>query len=104
MVLPEKGGSVNVEPEEIKKLLYTPTLEEWVGRHSETECDRIARGISLIMELAVAEPFLAPVDLNVYPNYAMIIEYPMDLSTIKVSFNFNLILMKILILNTSITL
>lgn len=38
------------------------------------------------MELAIAEPFVAPVDLNVYPTYAYIVEYPIDLSTIKVYF------------------
>lgn len=37
-----------------------------------------------VMELAIAEPFVAPVDLNVYPTYAYVVEYPIDLSTIKV--------------------
>lgn len=37
-----------------------------------------------VMELAIAEPFVAPVDLNVYPTYAYTVEYPIDLSTIKV--------------------
>jgi bromodomain and WD repeat domain-containing protein 1/3 len=36
------------------------------------------------MSLAIAEPFIAPVDLNRYPSYALIVEYPIDLSTIKV--------------------
>lgn len=35
------------------------------------------------MSLAIAEPFVAPVDLNLYPSYAYVVEYPMDLSTIK---------------------
>ena len=35
------------------------------------------------MELSIAEHFLAPVDLNAFPVYAMVIEYPIDLSTIK---------------------
>jgi len=35
------------------------------------------------MSLAIAEPFVAPVDLNFYPTYAYIVEYPIDLSTIK---------------------
>ena len=35
------------------------------------------------MELAIAEPFLVPVDLNSFPVYAMVIAYPVDLSTIK---------------------
>ena len=36
-----------------------------------------------IMELAVAEHFLAPVDATKYPVYYVMIEYPMDLNTIK---------------------
>jgi bromodomain and WD repeat domain-containing protein 1/3 len=36
------------------------------------------------MSLAIAEPFIAPVDLNQYPSYAFVVEYPIDLSTIKV--------------------
>jgi hypothetical protein len=35
------------------------------------------------MEHSIAEPFLTPVDVNVFPSYAMSIEYPMDLNTIK---------------------
>lgn len=73
-----------MSPEEYKSLVYTPSPEEWAAPSFEAECHRMAEGIGKIMELAVAEPFLAPVDLNVYPNYAMVVEYPMDLSTIKV--------------------
>ena len=36
-----------------------------------------------VMEHSIAEPFLTPVDINVFPSYAMSIEYPMDLNTIK---------------------
>lgn len=35
------------------------------------------------MGLSIAEPFLVPVDLSRYPSYALIVEYPVDLSTIK---------------------
>jgi len=35
------------------------------------------------MGLAISEAFLTPVDLNLYPDYSYIIEYPIDLSTIK---------------------
>ena len=35
------------------------------------------------MKLYIAEPFVLPVDLNLHPSYASIVEYPMDLSTIK---------------------
>lgn len=41
------------------------------------------------MELAIAEPFLVPVDINVYPTYALVVEYPIDLSTIKARFENN---------------
>ncbi|KAB7498071.1 Bromodomain and WD repeat-containing protein 3, partial [Armadillidium nasatum] len=83
MELPDAGGSVQVSPEEYKNLVYTPSPEEWEAPSFEAECQRMGEGIGKIMELAAAEPFLAPVDLNVYPNYAMVVAYPMDLSTIK---------------------
>jgi bromodomain and WD repeat domain-containing protein 1/3 len=35
------------------------------------------------MRLGIAEPFLTPVDLGAWPDYAYVIEYPIDLSTIK---------------------
>lgn len=73
-----------VKQEEMEELLYKPQSEEWVGRDPDLECDRISHGLSQIMSLAIAEPFLVPVDLNVYPMYALIIDYPMDLTTIKV--------------------
>lgn len=80
----ERGGSVAVKQEELEELLYTPQDEEWAARNPDLECDRISHGLSQIMSLAIAEPFLVPVDLNVYPMYALIIDYPMDLTTIKV--------------------
>ncbi|XP_063869262.1 PH-interacting protein-like isoform X2 [Scylla paramamosain] len=79
----ERGGSVAVKKEELEELLYTTQDEEWAGRDPDLECDRISHGLSQIMSLAIAEPFLVPVDLNVYPMYALIIDYPMDLTTIK---------------------
>ena len=35
------------------------------------------------MNLAIAKPFLTPVDLSSWPDYANKIAYPIDLSTIK---------------------
>lgn len=52
----------------------------------EEACRRILHGLEQVMTLSIAEPFLAPVDLNIYPAYAYVIEYPIDLSTIKARF------------------
>ncbi|KAK7075021.1 Bromodomain and WD repeat-containing protein 3 [Halocaridina rubra] len=79
----ERGGSLAVKQDELEDLLYTPSDEEWAGRNPDLECDRISYGLSKIMSLAIAEPFLVPVDLNDYPTYALLIDYPMDLTTIK---------------------
>ena len=70
-------------PEELKSLQYEPKESEWPSGDREAECDRISHGFGQIMELAMAEYFSAPVDLSAFPSYAMVIEYPMDLSTIK---------------------
>lgn len=85
--LPEvEGGAVPVLPEELQALLYKPKPEEWLGSDRETACRRICAGLEQVMGMAFAEPFLAPVDLNAYPSYAFVIEYPIDLATIKMRF------------------
>lgn len=38
------------------------------------------------MSLSVAEPFVAPVDLQLYPSYALVVPYPVDLATIRARF------------------
>lgn len=75
-----------VLPEEVQALLYQPKPEEWLDEDRETACRRIVRGLEQVMELAFATPFLAPVDLSLYPSYAYVIEYPIDLNTIKSRF------------------
>ena len=70
-------------PGELKKILYSPKKREWPPCGRDEECDRISSAFEHIMELSIAEHFLAPVDLNAFPVYAMVIEYPIDLSTIK---------------------
>ena len=78
------GTGVAVLPEELANTQYRPKAEDWPpGGDRDAECDRIVAGINQVLSLAVAEPFSAPVDLNMYPNYALIIEYPVDLSLIK---------------------
>ncbi|KAK5650661.1 hypothetical protein RI129_001690 [Pyrocoelia pectoralis] len=82
--LPETvGESVKVLPEEIQNILYRPQAEEWPHGDRESACKKICEGLEQVMVLAIAEPFLAPVDLSQYPYYAYIVEYPVDLTTIK---------------------
>ncbi|XP_020710625.2 PH-interacting protein isoform X2 [Athalia rosae] len=82
----EIGGAVPVLAEEIEATLYQPHAEEWPMGDREATCRRIIRGLDQVMTLAIAEPFVAPVDLDIYPAYAFVVEYPIDLSTIKARF------------------
>lgn len=82
----EIGGSVPVLPEEIQAILYRPKSEEWPRGDREGSCRRIVAGLEQVMGLAIADPFLTPVDLNSYPTYAFVVEYPIDVSTIKSRF------------------
>ncbi|XP_066999443.2 bromodomain and WD repeat-containing protein 3 [Anabrus simplex] len=79
----EVGGAVPVLPEEIQAILYQPRAEEWPQGDRDAACLRILAGLDEVMSLAIAESFIAPVDLNQYPSYAFVVEYPIDLSTIK---------------------
>lgn len=82
--LPENVGEpVGVLTEEIHNILYHPHPEEWPRGDRTSACRRICEGLEQVMALAIAEPFLVPVDLSQYPTYAKIVEYPIDLSTIK---------------------
>lgn len=82
----EVGGDVTVDPEEIRAILYQPMNDEWPRGDREASCRRIVAGLEEVMMLAIADAFLAPVDLNIYPEYAFIVEYPIDLATIKARF------------------
>lgn len=77
------GEAVPVLQEEILSLLYQPTAEEWPQGDRAGTCASIIHNLDKVMELAIAEPFLTPVDLSQYPSYGYVIEYPIDLSTIK---------------------
>ncbi|XP_063225616.1 PH-interacting protein isoform X2 [Bacillus rossius redtenbacheri] len=79
----EVGGAVPVLPEEIQATLYQPQAEEWPQGNRDATCRRILHGLEQVMGLSVAESFIAPVDINRYPSYAFVVEYPIDLSTIK---------------------
>lgn len=80
------GEAVPVLPEEMAGMLYQPYPEEWPRGDRAAACATIISNLDKVMELAIAEPFLTPVDLSQYPTYAFIIEYPIDLSTIKTRF------------------
>ena len=81
---PNSGAGLTVLPGEIATTLYRAKAEDWPpGGDRDAECERISACFSQAMSLAIAEPFAAPVDLNLYPSYALVVEYPMDLSTIK---------------------
>ncbi|XP_021706973.1 PH-interacting protein [Aedes aegypti] len=82
----EVGGAVPVLPEELRATLYQPKTEEWPRGDRDASCRRIIAGLEQVMGLAIADLFLAPVDLNIYPEYAFVVEYPIDLNTIKARF------------------
>ncbi|XP_066145385.1 PH-interacting protein isoform X1 [Euwallacea fornicatus] len=85
----DEKEAIPVLANELWSILYKPTSVDWPNCERDTACKAIARGITQVMELAIAEPFLVPVDINVYPTYALIVEYPIDLSTIKARFENN---------------
>ncbi|XP_052866159.1 bromodomain and WD repeat-containing protein 3 [Anopheles cruzii] len=82
----EIGGAVPVLAEELQATLYQPKTEEWPRGDRDASCRRIIAGLEQVMGLAIADLFLAPVDLNLYPEYAFVVEYPIDLNTIKSRF------------------
>lgn len=81
----DESLSVPVLDHELTSILYKTMPADWPNNR-DMVTQHIVAGITSVMELAIAEPFLVPVDLNVYPSYAMVIEYPIDLSTIKARF------------------
>ncbi|VVC30293.1 Six-bladed beta-propeller, TolB-like,WD40-repeat-containing domain,Bromodomain,WD40 repeat, conserved [Cinara cedri] len=82
---PLNGMSLPVTTKEMKDILYQPESgnKEWPSGSRDLICDRILRGLHDLMGMSLAEPFLAPVDIQEYPSYAYIVEYPIDLSIIK---------------------
>ncbi|PIK36390.1 putative bromodomain and WD repeat-containing protein 3, partial [Apostichopus japonicus] len=81
---PWKVGAGNpVTPAEIQQLQYKPQVGEWGECDQGEECDRILKCLDQVMSLRIAEMFNAPVDLSTYPDYAMTVPYPTDLTTIR---------------------
>ncbi|CAB3373121.1 Hypothetical predicted protein [Cloeon dipterum] len=81
----DKGGSVSVLPQEIEASLFKSVDPQlWLpSGERDLECQRLLEAFDEIMGLSVAEPFCAPVDLSLYPSYALVIAYPIDLSMIR---------------------
>ncbi|KAM3955791.1 LOW QUALITY PROTEIN: bromodomain and WD repeat-containing protein [Aphomia sociella] len=81
------GGALAVLPRELPALLYRPAPHEWPPRGDRAAaCAAIAGHLSQVMTLSAAEPFVAPVDLQLYPSYARVVPYPIDLATIRARF------------------
>jgi len=79
-----KDEGVPASVEDQRTGLYEVNARDWpTNGHIDVQCDKISGLLSDVMSLGIAEAFLTPVDLNVYPDYAYQIEYPIDLSTIK---------------------
>ncbi|XP_040194936.1 bromodomain and WD repeat-containing protein 3-like isoform X2 [Rana temporaria] len=84
MITPEEpGASVSITIEEMDAMLYRPQEGEWGESDQHTQCERIICGIDQLFSMDIATFFAAPVDLNVYPQYCMVVSYPTDLSTIR---------------------
>ncbi|XP_068126479.1 bromodomain and WD repeat-containing protein 1 isoform X2 [Hyperolius riggenbachi] len=79
----EPGSSVSITLDELDALLYRPQEGEWGDSDQHSQCERIICGIDQLLNLDIAAPFAAPVDLNAYPAYCMVVSYPTDLSTIR---------------------
>ena len=77
-------NGVPATDEEVRNIGYGATPRDWKRyRSQESECCRISGLIESVMNLAIAEVSVTPVDLSCWPDYAYDIAYPMDLSTIK---------------------
>ncbi|CAG7723230.1 unnamed protein product [Allacma fusca] len=80
----EMKEGIPASDEDLRNGLYEVRPEDWEPHgHQDAECQRISSLVACVMDLSVAEAFLTPVDLNLYPDYAFQIEYLIDLNTIK---------------------
>lgn len=74
---------LSITEEDRQRLMYQPNPNDWPECGRDLECERLIRGLEKIMQTSWAEYFTVPVDLNEYPDYANLIAYPIDLTTIK---------------------
>jgi hypothetical protein len=49
--------------------------------------DRILRGLDAILSLPISQPFQQPVNVEEYPDYYLVVPYPIDLGTIRQRLN-----------------
>ncbi|CAG0918143.1 unnamed protein product [Notodromas monacha] len=62
---------------------YVPATGDWPHGNVDSEKTRIGFILKQVMKLPLAKPFTKPVNLDEFPDYAMRIEYPIDLSLIR---------------------
>lgn len=80
------GDMIHVQDEELQSMLYQPKVDEWPRGDRNGTSRRIVASLNEVMGLAVADQFLVPVDLDTHPEYAHVVAYPIDLTTIKARF------------------
>ncbi|CAG0900264.1 unnamed protein product [Cyprideis torosa] len=83
--LPQHAVALDRYPSQEHEVIchYVTEPSDWPFGDRESECQRIAQGIQQLMELPFAQAFATAVNLHDYPEYAEIIELPMDFGLIK---------------------
>ncbi|XP_065837497.1 bromodomain and WD repeat-containing protein 3-like isoform X2 [Oscarella lobularis] len=57
--------------------------DAWGTESIEEATERILGGLETVESLPIAQPFLDPVNLDDYPDYHVVVPYPIDIQTIK---------------------
>ncbi|CAL8132282.1 unnamed protein product [Orchesella dallaii] len=69
---------------EIRAVLYKSSPADWPpSGDQDAECKRLSSLVEQVVDLHVAYPFVERVNFDEFPDYALCIEYPIDLKTIK---------------------
>ncbi|XP_055339696.1 PH-interacting protein-like [Paramacrobiotus metropolitanus] len=68
---------------ELHSMTYEPTPADWNYQDPATETKRILKLLNAVSKLPEAAWFVVAVDLKRYPDYAVEVAYPVDLSTIQ---------------------